>query len=42
LYTGIKVKSFVGGTDTREDKTALKNGDVNVAIGTPGRVKAMI
>lgn len=38
----LKVKSFVGGTDTSQDRKALQNGDVNVAIGTPGRLKQMI
>lgn len=42
MFTGIKIKSFVGGTDTKDDKKALLNGDVNIAIGTPGRIQAMI
>lgn len=41
-YLKLNIKPFVGGTDTREDKKALQNGEVHVGIGTPGRVKQMI
>jgi translation initiation factor 4A len=41
-FLPIKVKSFIGGTDAREDRKALQNGEANIAIGTPGRLKQMI
>jgi len=41
-YSKISVKPFVGGTDTREDRKALQNGEANIGIGTPGRIKQMI
>lgn len=41
-FLNVGVKSFIGGTDTSQDRKALKNGEVNIAIGTPGRVKQMI
>jgi translation initiation factor 4A len=38
----LGVKPFIGGTDAREDRKALQNGEANIAIGTPGRMKQMI
>ncbi len=41
-FLNLKIKSFIGGTDAREDRKALQNGEANIAIGTPGRMKQMI
>ena len=41
-YLQLGVKLFVGGTNTRDDRQALQNGQVNIAIGTPGRMWQML
>lgn len=41
-FLRLGVKPFIGGTDAREDRKALQNGEANIAIGTPGRMKQMI
>jgi len=41
-FLKLGIKSFIGGTDAREDRKALQNGEANIAIGTPGRIKQMM
>ena len=36
------MRCLIGGTELREDIKALKNGGIQVAIGTPGRVLDLI
>ena len=38
----IKIRCLIGGTDARSDREALKNGGIQIVVGTPGRVKDMI
>ena len=40
-YLGIKVHACVGGSEVKEDKRTLKQGQ-HVVVGTPGRVYDMI
>lgn len=40
-YMGLTVHACVGGTNVREDMTALERG-VHIVVGTPGRVYDMI
>ncbi|CAJ0586443.1 unnamed protein product, partial [Mesorhabditis spiculigera] len=41
-YQKIKIHSCVGGTAIRDDHRAFESGDVQVVVGTPGRVHDMI
>lgn len=38
----INIRCLIGGTDARSDREALKNGGLQIVVGTPGRVKDMI
>jgi len=38
----INTRCLIGGTNSRLDREALKNGGVQIAVGTPGRVKDMV
>ena len=39
---GVKVHVLVGGTVVKEDIKVLKSGNVNVVVGTPGRIHDMM
>ena len=41
-FLKINVRCLIGGTQLREDIKALKNGGVQVVVGTPGRVLDLI
>ena len=38
----ITSRCCIGGTDARADRDALRNGGVQIVVGTPGRIKDMI
>lgn len=38
----ITCRCCIGGTDARADRDALRNGGVQIVVGTPGRIKDMI
>jgi translation initiation factor 4A len=38
----VNTRCCIGGTDPKEDRKALKNGGVQVVVGTPGRIKDLI
>lgn len=38
----MKTRCLIGGTDLREDSKALRDGGVQVVVGTPGRIKDLI
>ena len=38
----ITSRCWIGGTDARADRDALRNGNVQIVVGTPGRIKDMI
>lgn len=41
-FLKIKTRCLIGGTELREDSKQLKDGGVQVVVGTPGRVKDLI
>jgi translation initiation factor 4A len=41
-FLKIKSRCLIGGTDPREDRKALKDGGIQVVVGTPGRVFDLI
>ena len=41
-FMGVKVHVLVGGTVVKEDIKVLKSGNVNVVVGTPGRIHDMM
>lgn len=41
-YLKIQSRCCIGGTDPREDRKALKDGGVQIVVGTPGRIKDLI
>jgi superfamily II DNA/RNA helicase len=38
----VTSRCCIGGTDARADRDALRNGGVQIVVGTPGRIKDMI
>lgn len=38
----ITSRCCIGGTDARADRDALRNGGVQIVVGTPGRIKDMV
>lgn len=38
----MNTRCCIGGTDPREDRKILKDGGVQVVVGTPGRIKDLI
>jgi translation initiation factor 4A len=41
-FINVNTRCCIGGTDPREDRKALKNGGIQVVVGTPGRIKDLI
>ena len=41
-FLKINTRCCIGGTDPREDRKILKDGGVQVVVGTPGRIKDLI
>lgn len=41
-FTGINVTGCIGGTSIQENIRTLKNGNIHIVVGTPGRVHDMI
>ena len=41
-FLKINCRCCIGGTDARADKLALKEGGIQIVVGTPGRIKDMI
>lgn len=41
-FLKIKSRCLIGGTDPREDRKALKDGGIQVVVGTPGRIFDLI
>lgn len=41
-FLKINTRCCIGGTDPREDRKILKDGGVQVVVGTPGRIKYLI
>ncbi len=41
-FLKIKSRCLIGGTNPREDRKALKDGGIQVVVGTPGRVFDLI
>jgi len=38
----INTRCLIGGTELREDAKALRDGGIQIVVGTPGRVKDLI
>ncbi len=41
-FLKVNTRCCIGGTDPKEDRKALKNGSIQVVVGTPGRIKDLI
>ena len=41
-FLKIKTRCLIGGTELREDSKTLKDGGIQVVVGTPGRIKDLI
>lgn len=41
-FLKVNTRCCIGGTDARADRDALKNGGVQIVVGTPGRIKDMV
>jgi len=41
-FLKVNTRCCIGGTDPREDRKILKEGGVQVVVGTPGRIKDLI
>lgn len=41
-FLKINTRCLIGGTELREDIRALKDGGIQIVVGTPGRVKDLI
>jgi translation initiation factor 4A len=41
-FLKINTRCLIGGTELREDIKALKDGGIQIVVGTPGRVKDLI
>jgi len=41
-FLKITSRCCIGGTDARADRDALRNGGVQIVVGTPGRIKDMV
>jgi translation initiation factor 4A len=41
-FLKINTRCLIGGTELREDVRALKDGGIQIVVGTPGRVKDLI
>jgi translation initiation factor 4A len=41
-FIHINTRCCIGGTDPKEDRNALRNGGIQVVVGTPGRIKDLI
>lgn len=41
-FLKVRTRCLIGGTDLREDAKALRDGGIQVVVGTPGRIKDLI
>jgi translation initiation factor 4A len=41
-YMKVTSRCCIGGTDAKADRDALRNGGVQIVVGTPGRIKDLI
>lgn len=41
-YMGVNAHLCIGGTKLKEEKEILRSGDIQVIVGTPGRVGDML
>lgn len=41
-HLNVKIHTLIGGTNVQEDRQKLKEGNIQVVVGTPGRIQDML